>query len=61
MQETGLDPDSAAKALQVAGNDLSVAIVMTRAGVELGPAVATLRKFSGRVPQAIKHLMSDKL
>jgi len=61
MQETGLDLEAAAKALQVAGNDLSVALVMTKAGVELGPAVATLRKFSGRVPEALKHLMSDKL
>jgi len=61
MQETGLDSEDAIAALQSAGNDLSVALVMTKADVELGPAIAALRKFSGRVPEAVKHLMSDKL
>jgi N-acetylmuramic acid 6-phosphate etherase len=61
MQETGLDAEDATKTLQSAGNDLSVALVMIKAGVELGPAIAALRKFSGRVPQAVRHLTSEKL
>jgi len=61
MQETGLDSEDAIAALQSAGNDLSVALVMTKADVELGPAIAALRKFSGRVEEAVKHLMSYKL
>ncbi len=56
MQETGLETDAATTALQTAGNDLSVALVMSKAGVEIGPAIAALRKFSGRVEDAIKHL-----
>ena len=56
MQETGLDADAATSALQLAGNDLSVALVMIKAQVELGPAIATLRKFSGRVEEALKQL-----
>ncbi len=59
-QETGLDADEAMAALQSAGNDLSVALVMIKAGVELGPAIATLRKFSGRVEETVQHLISGK-
>lgn len=48
-----LDRAAARKMLQSAGGRVSVAMVMAKAGVKRGPAIAALRKSEGRVRQAI--------
>ena len=52
-QATGIDHDTAARALEASGNRTPVAVVMLAAGVTKSQAAAALNKSKGHVRQAI--------
>jgi N-acetylmuramic acid 6-phosphate etherase len=59
MAETGLDQSAATTALEVADNDLRVALVMTKTGCGLEAAKTALAKSKGVVEQATRQLKND--
>ncbi len=58
--ETGLDEEAAAKALDAAGTDLRVALVMIKSGVGKDKAMDALRDSGWIVENAVSQLMSEK-
>jgi N-acetylmuramic acid 6-phosphate etherase len=58
MQETGLDREKAEELFQSSENNLSVALVMTRANASRDKAVEALRSTKGQVEDAVKLLFS---
>jgi N-acetylmuramic acid 6-phosphate etherase len=56
MAETNLDEDAAAGALDAAGGDIRIALVMSKTGCNLEAAKEALAESRGVVPQAIQEL-----
>ena len=54
--ETGLGQEAAQEALEAAGTDLKVALVMVKAGTAQEKAIAALKKSDGKVEQAVALL-----
>ena len=61
IAETGIDGQAAAKALEAAGTDLRVALVMIRSGSEKERAIAALTKSGWKVEDALTLLTSSKV
>jgi len=57
--ETGLDREAAKEALESAGTDLKVALVMVKAGTAQETAIAALDKSDGKVEQAVALLKTS--
>lgn len=57
MQETGLEADKAERLFQEAENNLSVALVMSKANTSRDKAADALRSTKGKVEDAVKHLV----
>jgi N-acetylmuramic acid 6-phosphate etherase len=55
-EETGLDAEEAARVFAASGNDLKVALLMTRLNLSCQQAEATLQKFNGSVRRALDYL-----
>jgi len=56
IAETGIDEQAAAKALEAAGTDLRVALVMIKSGSDKERAIAALTKSGWKVEDAITFL-----
>ena len=56
MKETGLETEAATAQLEVAGTDLSIALVMTKANSSREEALEALKKTAGKVEAAVQLL-----
>jgi N-acetylmuramic acid 6-phosphate etherase len=59
MSETGIDEVSAEQALHIAGGDIRIALVMTKAACSAEQAKRALEESKGIVPQAITLLLNQ--
>src|SRR5262249_25053119 len=58
-EETGLSAEEAARVFAESGNDLKVALLMTRASLSREKAIEVLRQFNGSVRRAFDSLISN--